>query len=296
MIPSKKVLALILISISLVTGAFIFAEKQNKIAATSIYTAQDQTTNLVAGTIDTYKDSDGDGLKDWEETLWGTDPKVADADKVEKQKTPAPKKAEEPLTSTDKLARSFFSQYMNLKEVGLQNDKDTQENLAKTLVEATESAELPKPYTVDDIKISSTISVRDYGNNFGALFKENSGGKNEAGILRDALTTESKAKLKELDPMLAGHKRLRAGLLNMQVPPQAATAHIDFLNALNKLVFVVELYTKAFTDPVASIQGLALYPEIYAEIIYSLASVKSVFTSANIVFTSTEPGSFLGTQ
>lgn len=296
MIPSKKVFALILISISLVTSAFIFAEHRNKTASAPIYTAQEQTTNLIAGTIDTYKDSDGDGLKDWEETLWGTDPKVADAEKLQKEKAVVVKKEETPLTATDKLARSFFSQYMNLKEVGLQNDKDTQENLAKTLADAAESAELPKLYTTSNIKTSTTISVRDYGNNFGSIFKENSAGTNEAAILRDALTLESKTKLRELDPILANYKRLRTGLLNMQVPPQAAAAHIDFLNALNKLIFIIELFQKAFTDPIASVQGLALYPEVYEEVIFSLAKVKGVFTSANIIYASTEPGSFLGTQ
>lgn len=292
MIPSKKVFALILVSISLVTCAFVFAEYKNETDTASTYTAQNQTTNLVAGTIDTYKDTDGDGLKDWEETLWGTDPKVADAEKLNKNKTPTAKKTEN-LTATDKLARSFFSQYMNLKEVGLQNDKDSQENIAKGIFSDTNFVQAPKPYTEKDIRISTTVTLRDYGNTVGAIFKNNAvQGRNEAAILKDALTADNPEMLKELDPILASYRTIQTGLRNIQVPPAAATAHVHLLNSMSQIIFVVDLFTKTFTDPVVGIQGTALYQQTFQSLQQSFAEVRAIFAAAAITFDQTETGIF----
>lgn len=292
MIPSKKVLALILVSISVVTGAFVFAERKNEEAAV-LYTADTNTTLVANASSDGYKDTDGDGLKDWEETLWGTNPNIPDAEKINKSATSTPKKKEK-LTSTDVLARSFFAEYMNLKEVGLVTDKASQENVAKNLLQNTDFVQEPTPYTQNNIRISNTITLREYGNNVGTIFKTNLvEGRNEMVIFKDALDSGSKEKLNELQPILAGYKNIRTGLLNTPVPPQAATAHVALINSLSKIIFINELILKTFSDPVLGVQGTAMYQETFAELQQSFASMRDVFARAGVEFNSSEPGKFL---
>jgi hypothetical protein len=296
MIPSKKVLTLILVSILIVTGAFVFAEYKNKQTLTGEYTADSTNILTAQNSIDTYKDSDGDGLKDWEELLWGTDPKIADADKKD-AKTVVLNKKTESLTATDKLARTFFSQYMNLKEVGLQNDKDSQERVAKNLLADINFTQTPAPYTENDIKISTTLGLREYGNTIGSIFKNNLvPGRNEVAILQNALTLGNREVLKELDPIVAGYKNIRTGLLTTAVPSQAVSSHISLLNSLNKIIFLVELLSKTFTDPAVGIQGVALYQPTFVELQQSFESMRSVFKNAGITFTSSEPGIFFQPQ
>lgn len=293
MIPSKKVLALILVSITLVTGAFIFAEYKNNETLQLEYSADTSNNILLAqASGDSYKDTDGDGLKDWEETLWGTNPNVPDAESKKEKQSDVIKKAQK-LTATDKLARSFFSQYMNIKEVGLQNDKESQENLAKSLLVDTNFSQAPEPYNQNDIKISSTVALRDYGNIVGNIFKNNSiQSRNEVVILQEALTTENKDVLKELDPVLVSYKKFRTGLLSTPVPPQAVTAHLNLLNSLNKLIFIVELFSKTFTDPVMGVQGAALYQPTFQAMQESFGEMRTVFKNAGITYSTTDGGKF----
>lgn len=294
MIPSKKVLALILVSITLVTGAFIFAEYKNNQTLQLEYSSDTSNNILLAqASADSYKDTDGDGLKDWEEVLWGTDPNIPDADSKKDKETPTTLKKEEKLTATDKLARSFFSQYMNIKEVGLQNDKASQEILAKSLLTDTNFVQAPAPYNQNDIKISPTVNLRDYGNIVGNIFKNNSvQSRNEVVILQEALTTENKDVLKELDPILASYKKFRTGLLSTPVPPQAASAHLNLLNSLNKLIFIIELFSKTFTDPVMGIQGAALYQPTFQSMQDGFGEMRAVFKNAGITYTSADGGKF----
>lgn len=294
MIPSKKVLTLILVSITLVTGSFIFAEYKNKQTLKLEYSADNSNKILIAQAVgDSYKDTDGDGLKDWEEVLWGTDPNIQDAD-IKKEKESAVNKKTENLTATDRLARSFFSQYMNIKEVGLQNDKESQENLAKSLIPDTNFTQAPPPYTQNDIKISDTLSLRDYGNIVGGIFKNNSiQSRNEVVILQEALTTENEDVLKELDSILASYKKMKAGLIAAPVNPLAVTAHINLLNSLNKLIFIIELFTKTFTDPVMGIQGAALYQPTFQSMQQSFGELRTILNREGIVYNTTDAGKFL---
>lgn len=292
MIPSKKVLALILVSITVITGAFIFAERKSEDVPVALYTA-DTGSTIVANTADSFKDSDGDGLKDWEETLWGTDPDVPDANKINKTSTTTSKKKEK-LTSTDVFARSFFSEYMNLKEVGLSTDKSSQENLAKNILQNTNFVDEPANYLQKDIRISSTVTVYDYGNAVGSLFKNNLvTARNEMVIFKDALDTSDKNKLKELEPILAGYKTIRAGLIAMPVPTQSVTAHLNLLNALNRMIFIVELVSKAFSDPVLGVQGTAMYQETFTMLQQGFASVREMLSQNKVEYGYSEPGKFL---
>lgn len=292
MIPSKKVLALILVSASVVTGAFVFAEKENDTAPIALYTA-DAGDTVVANTSDAYKDSDGDGLKDWEEALWGTDPKIPDADKIKKTNTSTSKKKEK-LTSTDVFARSFFAEYMNLKEVGLSTDKSSQENLAKNILQNTNFVDEPTNYIQKDIRISSTITIRDYGNAVGSLFKDNLvSARNEMAIFKDALDTNDKNKLKELDPILAGYKTIRAGLIAMPVPPQSVTAHLGMLNAMNRMIFIIELVQKTFSDPVLGVQGTAMYQETFIMLQQAFTGMRDMLRQNKVEYGYSEPGKFL---
>jgi hypothetical protein len=292
MIPSKKVFALILISVSIVTCAFILAEYKNKTEEITTYTAPTSTSNLVAGTIDTYKDSDGDGLKDWEEALWGTDPKVSDAASINKKESVASKKPEN-LTATDKLARSFFSQYMNLKEVGLQNDKEAQGRTVQNLVDANMQPASPQQYSASSVKISQQATIRDYGNSVASIIKTNTLAKrSEINILKDALSTENPRFIEELKPSVKGYKDMTQQLLNLNVPLATADIHLRLINAVSSISFIIEAFSKTFVDPMSSIQGLAILQTSFDKLVASFAEITKLLRLNNITYTTDEPGYF----
>ena len=149
-------------------------------------------------------DTDSDGLKDWEEALYKTDPKIADTDKdgasdgveinanrdplkpntakvgavpndrIPDQVIAAQKKAVADynrLSETDKTARMLFSQFLATKKLGQTlTEADTANIIQNTLTQ------LPaisfKQYSLADIKTipaNDTTAIKQYGNDIAKI-------------------------------------------------------------------------------------------------------------------------------
>ena len=79
-LPNKKILFLIVFILLIFAGWFYFSDYKNK---QTQYIAEQEKSPLVVALDTTSKldaDSDSDGLKDWEELLWKTDPSKTDTD------------------------------------------------------------------------------------------------------------------------------------------------------------------------------------------------------------------------
>ena len=128
------------------------------------------------------KDSDGDGLKDWEELLWKTDPNKADTDSdgtndneeitlnrnplkagpddkiSDKEDLVAQEKAvsdSKQNTLTASYARKFLTEYMTLKkQKGVLTDLD-KENLVQSFMDNLEPLTVNDSYRISSIKVSS---------------------------------------------------------------------------------------------------------------------------------------------
>jgi hypothetical protein len=89
---TKKNIVLIIIAALFVTGVFFVTEYRNKNAAQSLYVAQN--ADIIATSSSSYEqemaennlDSDRDGLHDWEELLWNTDPYKPDSDDIRRRR------------------------------------------------------------------------------------------------------------------------------------------------------------------------------------------------------------------
>lgn len=287
MIPSGKLIALIIFSLCIVAGSFYYAEHKND--PKNIY--KSENTTLVKNTVDPDKDTDGDGILDWEEVLWGTDPNVKDADKIKKNFQTKTNQKTEKLTATESLARSLFSQYMNLKQVGLQNDKDSQDSAASQSIANSLTPE-PKLYDTTSIRIDSSTDLYTYGNNIGLIFQTNNSTKNEALILKEALTTNDPEKLKEIEPIIKNYSNIKESLLKTKVPEKAISIHVDLINSINKLIFIDRLFTKAFVDPVAAVQGTASYQNGFENLRKSFESLRNLLRDSQINFHPNDPGYF----
>jgi ABC-type cobalt transport system substrate-binding protein len=199
-LPSKKFL-LILISIIVAVGIIYFFSLFKKTNTTNTGVDTETETKIQEFMV---LDSDGDGLKDWEEALWKTDPKKPDtdgdntsdgeeillnrnplianinpgnqepSDKIDEKVLVAEKKAVEDyikLTSTETVARQLFSQYIATKKVGghlTETDKfQIVENSIGNLPQITFNN-----YTEKDIIISNVTnndSWRDYSNSLAEI-------------------------------------------------------------------------------------------------------------------------------
>src|SRR3989338_96932 len=74
--PSRKFILTIL-ALALVGGAVFYVATRTPKTET-VYRTPEESVAKAAAIL--AKDADNDGLKDWEEELWGTDPKQPDTD------------------------------------------------------------------------------------------------------------------------------------------------------------------------------------------------------------------------
>jgi hypothetical protein len=119
-----------------------------------------------------------------------------------------------------------------------------------------------KVYTFADIKIGKDDSVNAsllYGQELGALFKNNNALGNEAVYARDGEEQNDPTILAKIDPIIADYKNILNGLLNITAPPSIASMHLDLVNAMSERLSTAELLQIVNTDPAAGLQGAGQY-------------------------------------
>jgi hypothetical protein len=205
-LPSKKfvyILISIISALCIVYISYIFINKNktNKTAPISTETIKKAQEFISL-------DTDGDGLKDWEEALWKTDPKNKDtdgdgtndgeeillnrdplkpninppgqepSDKIDEKIIAAEKKAEEEysqLTATEMVARQLFSQYIATKKIGGQlTETDKFQIIENSIINLPQITF--KKYTEKDLVISNASdneSLKNYSNSVAEILLTN---------------------------------------------------------------------------------------------------------------------------
>lgn len=287
---STKNVLMIIVAILLVGGAFFLAEYRNN-KAKIVYTAPEVTSSAGNGGQDLAQnvDTDSDGLKDWEEILLGTDPKDPKSKESSKAKsstvvadlTKAPAK----LEPIDNVSREFFARYMELRQVGLSDDKLSQEEIASKTVGGIVLPE-PKVYGFDEISLktdSSKEAVSRYGSEVGSIFKKYAiKSRNEAIIAREAIEKENPEILKEIDPILVSYENIMRDLLKVQAPQNMSIIHLDLVNGVSGVTFVTQSLRKSYTDPLLGAQAVAIYQETERNLFDAIRALQSYYSYLGI--------------
>lgn len=317
--PSLKNIALIVLAIALIGGAFFVAEYRNRQAESSVYIAPVVSTSTPQISPELqYQDTDVDGLKDWEEVILGTNPRNSDTDgdgttdsrEAELGRNPLVKgpndKAEsasasktvkgEELAPIDLAARNFFARYMELRQAGISGDKLSQEELAEQVLRSGIVLQTPKVYGTAEIKIKqddTIAAIKKYGNDVGTVFTTNAiTSRNEVVIAKESLEKEDSEILKEIDPIIASYKNILGGLLKIEAPRSISAMHLNLVNSMSSLLFTAESFRKSGSDPLQGIQGTAQTLAGSQGLFNTFRSIKGHLESLGITYTSEQGGRF----
>lgn len=262
------------------------------------------------------KDSDGDGLKDWEEALWGTDAKNRDTDgdgtedgeeikfgRNPKIKGPNDKLSDEEkrassetgtdTSATGAFSRGFFASFMTLKESGDLTPENLQK-LSESIVENF-TADGAKNFTSGDLKISadnSAAALKKYGNDMGTVFGEYLKLKlpDELAIVAQALSSGDQNKLNELDKIISANKNLIEKHLAMNVPQKVSPIHLKLVNHYGTITSAIENMKKAIGDPLTGTIAVSQYKKELTPLNNTMAELKNFFINNKIIFGPDEPG------
>ncbi|HVU06507.1 MAG TPA: hypothetical protein VHC46_04760 [Thermodesulfobacteriota bacterium] len=220
-------------------------------------------------------------------------------DKIAVLETRAATETPEKLTATDRFARAFFQEYVNLKNSGAQIDENTGTDLVNRLLERDYGSPTEeKTYTESDIAISSSISsqsLKQYGNKLGAILEEPlpKGYEQELYIIARYNDTEDVSELPKLAQNIAHYTSLRNKILALSVPNPLKAAHIALLNSISAILEGVRGMTYMDSDPVGATKMISRYNDGIESVTLPLAYIKSYFKKQSISFSSSESGYIL---
>jgi hypothetical protein len=323
-LPSKK-LAPILIACILAVGgiviAYFYSPKNNQQDLRQVL-AVDSKENIQTQ-VDT-KDTDKDGLPDWEENLIGTDSEKADSDgdgtsdgqevkfgrnplakgpndtiKVDAQGTPlAPQSTteEKSKSATTDIARQIFTNYMSIKQTGTNITPEVQEQLAENIISNTTfGISEAKTYTYKDIKTdqsNSADTLRAYGNKMGSIMSKDAppSDDNELLIVEQAMNSQNKNDINKLNVIIASYQKMVKEFLLVPVPSSAVSVHVNIINNFNQLIEADQGLLKLFDDPIISLAALKRYIEVAGDTATIFRAVSLYFQLRGVYFGQGEPG------
>jgi hypothetical protein len=313
--PHVKIVMLAVFALIVILGTFLLSKSKQR-------TVVQGTGGIVAtSSIDLIKnvseiDSDKDGLKDWEESLWKSDSQKADSDadgttdgeevrlgrnpgvkgpndKITIQAEGSASNENDPtLTRTDRLSRELFARYLEAKQSGQALDASMQEQLVNTVIENSYLSY--KEYTANDLRIindGSELALRKYANEMGlALATYSTQEENEGVIIRRSVDREDKSEMKKVDRIITSYENILAASLKVEVPQEAVTIHLGVLNAYSDTIMTIKGMRGIYDDPFTAVQAISHYQDASRGLLNAFLEVKGFFAGKRILFEKTEPG------
>lgn len=261
-------------------------------------------------TIDiTNRDTDNDGLLDWEERLHGADPENRDTDgdgtndgeEIRVGRDPVKPGPDDLLpviadpnfatSSTDVLGlkKEFFAKYLATQA------QDVRETTFRDLLKGFDAKKYNSTYQIIDLNITSDNSIpamRAYGNAFGALIVQYTKRthRTEEEILKDALEKKNNKTLQELQLPAITYKNFAKDLLLLPVPSSLAQHHLKVINGYDGMSEGLLGMQKLFLDPVEGGGAYQVYTSQRLNVTGGYAGIVALFHENNVTFTPDELG------
>jgi hypothetical protein len=309
-----------LFSAVIVVGAYVLAR-----GVESPDVAQASTETALLQAVAT-KDSDGDGLPDWEEMLYGTDPHnpdtfhlgITDGEAVAKglivpkaivdvpvaTSSPAvagtdglpPAPAEGTLTSA--FAKSFFTSYLAAKQAkggGALSESDIK-NVSNQALGSLSSAVATAPdfKSSKDIKVSGSgsVAMKAFAVSAEAVLIKNANNatKTPLGYLKSILQDNDTTAIAHLSSLAKSYRGSAAGLAALPVPEELAVANLALINALMRMSEVTNDFTRADSDPLATILALQQYVSVAQALGTAFINIGTAYATAGVSIPAGAPG------
>ena len=274
----------VIIAVLLVAGAYILPGL--RIPETKTVNAE-LTDELLANYVS--KDTDEDGLPDWQESLYGTDSNKADTDgdgvsdgDAVRQGLLTPRSLheqlpEDPITEedfpneeaapgsiTDQFARAFFEAYVQASNGRTLSEEETQALTARLVEDFTARASraLNSPYTSVSVRRNPSAPVQSYAGAVEAVLRQNdvASGEGQPLELMQALIEhgeeDARGKLLRLGD---AYGKIEQDLLALQVPPELVEEHLLLIRSFDELQRATNLVASYEKDPLGVMGALAIF-------------------------------------
>jgi hypothetical protein len=317
---NRNVLFATLFAVVLIVGAYFLARG---VESPSVAQASTETELLKAIAS---KDSDNDGLPDWEESLYGTDAHVADTFKldltdgeavarglivpkaiaditvatsttgalVDPSLPPAP--AEGTITAT--FAKNFFTFFLAAKQKNGGGDlTEAQMNdvATQSLASLTSSIAIAPDFKSTaglTVEGSGAEALKTFATNAEAIFMKNTStaSTSEINYLKQAIENDDDAALAHIASIAKAYRDTAVGLAALPVPKELADTDLALINAMMRVSELTSDFTRVNTDPMASILALNQYPQTVLKMGNAFIQIGNIYKTEGVTLQKGEPG------
>ncbi|HEV7121448.1 MAG TPA: thrombospondin type 3 repeat-containing protein [Candidatus Paceibacterota bacterium] len=289
---TTRIIASSALSVVLIAGAYVIS---GPVPFLSSKFANAQSTDELLKAY-AAKDSDSDGLPDWQEVLYGTDPSnphsvsptLTDSEAVAQglvtphtssiqavtnaststgatsADIPGPNPA--PGSLTDQFGQEFFQDYINASNGGQQLTADQQQALITQLMTSYSqkaSTILISRYTSISVRTSPSTSELVYAASIEQVFRSDdvpAGNSAEPIPLVQAfLENNDTSAQKKLVILGNSYANITKDLLQVPVPPELAAQHLALIQSFDTLAHATAAVNNYANDPLAVLGSLSLY-------------------------------------
>lgn len=265
------------------------------------------------------RDTDSDGLPDWQESLYGTDPnnaysfsleitdgEAADQGLLEPKfrtdlsglagSTDVPGVGAGADTVTGAFARDLFTNYMSGRSGTPPSAEEVERFMQDALADLAAKQRSVKAYSLGNVRVagSGPEALRAYAVQAEQAFARNTvdADENELFYFTEAMQKGDAASMNKVVAISRAYKNIAAGLIQVSVPSEAQSAHLAFANSLAYMGLVVENMASIEKDPLRGMLGMSEYKTAADAMIRANAEFNTLFISAGISMGQGEPGYF----
>ncbi|HVW71799.1 MAG TPA: thrombospondin type 3 repeat-containing protein [Candidatus Paceibacterota bacterium] len=306
----------LVVAVVLVVGAFYFSGHTISLSTTASAESTQELLKAYAA-----KDTDSDGLPDWEETLYGTDPnnahsvrasltdsqavaqglvtpQYATAPTSQVSGTPktyaVPGPTAAPGSITDQFSQLFFSTYMNQRGATPPTADEMQSFVQEAITQLEASRVHPDAYSTSDtnVKGQGADMLKAYATAMDTAFADNTVQLpyDELTYFSDAVEKNDATALSHVLAIGTAYTKTAQEAAKVPVPEEAAAAHLAVVNAMAQLGSTIGDLASVNQDPIRAMLGLQEYPQDIDQFVSALQAMNAVFTADGVTLTDSDPG------
>lgn len=265
-LPSEKFvikIVIIVIGITLIFGIY----ELSKFIIKGFTKEKGSKSLLISELIE--KDSNNNGIADWEESLWGLDPKKDGSKNKEiilsKKNLLSPDdiaNKNKSITDNEMLAREFFAVISYLQQTG-EIDESGLGEISKSVAETIETEPIPDIYTIDMLKTvpDSAISKNDYINKFKKLalkYESEDLGK-ELIFISQGIMNQDQQAMYIAKTVAMSYISFSNEITEIPTPESMTYTTIELANNLYKNGLAIEGLSKTLEDPIVGMRSIINY-------------------------------------
>lgn len=252
------------------------------------------------------KDTDGDGLRDWEELLWRTDPNnkfsggrsESDYDYVQNVVKNGSKETvftnlSASTTLTDAFSREFFNEYWELKQTG-KITNGTIESLTNRLSDKLLASQTIETYITPPeliVRNASDTEIREYGNRI-AEIRGRYQNTYDQNPIKSSDFESGDTQISSVATSAKLYEEMAEELKTLLVPTLIVTAHETLVNSYIQSSEGLLALSRFNIDSAKAITGIQLHNTAQGLEASAIERLQMFFSQSGIIFEAFEPGSY----